>query len=165
MRVATQSISSATRNRAPFLWFCTTSTAFTRLDLRTCCSSLPIMGFVVFTPTTWRSPAFAGSSDCKRSSQRVSYPSKNPPRLQPHRVTAAVALLPFTTSQPTEVGYDTADPNGLRSTEVDPHTFSLSVAEAAEPVHQAVTSAVPCRQLTHDNVVCRLQGVSPPTSP
>jgi hypothetical protein len=68
---------------------------------RACCIPLPVLGFVAFPASVaaaWPKPA---TVDGKRSPRRVSHPSKNPPRLQPYRVTTALAFLPLPNRRPT----------------------------------------------------------------
>ena len=67
-------------------------------DSRACCIPQPVVGFAAF-PTrrsghgTVRRPPVQHRRRHPRDV--ISYPPKNSPRRQPHRVTAAVALLPF----------------------------------------------------------------------
>jgi len=64
-----------------------------RAELRACCIPLPILGFAAFPYRSRRLPKQGRRSGT--FPQRNSHPSKETPRRQPHRVTAAVALLPL----------------------------------------------------------------------
>jgi hypothetical protein len=63
-----------------------------RRCIATCCRS---WGSPCFSRIGRRNICGSRAVGPSRSSRRGSYPSKNPPRRQPHRITAAVAFLPF----------------------------------------------------------------------
>jgi len=76
----------------PPSWFLTTSAVFSATGAWACCIPLPVLGFAAF-----HSCSPLRLAEAIRRVARVFpatyYPSKNSPRRQPHRVTAAVAFL------------------------------------------------------------------------
>ena len=78
--------------------FLTALTACSTRVLQACCILLPTVRFAAFPPRNASSP---GGGLCPaRLSRDASHPSKNSPRQQPYRVTAASALLPLLLASP-----------------------------------------------------------------
>jgi hypothetical protein len=93
-------------HHVPPSWILTTSTVCSALGVRECC--IPVRkGFAAFPGASPLAVCFmdpkvlapASRAAHHRSPQRGSYPSKHSPRRQPYRITAAVALLPLSSSR------------------------------------------------------------------
>jgi hypothetical protein len=150
------------RHRVPSTWFLTTPTACSTRALRVCCTPLPALRFDAF-------PALGVQRRPKahwlprHSPRRGSYPSKSSPRQQPHRITAAVALLPLlpapTMLRPAEAGLPITVPWAflLASRRVPPARI-----ECIGTFDAARCQTPPSAPLRWSS---RLQGFSPLTSP
>jgi hypothetical protein len=79
----------------PPSWFCTTSTVCHAREVRACCIPLPTLRFAAFRAFPAPPPAEAGDSATSAVPATRFTPLEESPRRQPHRVTAAVALLWF----------------------------------------------------------------------
>jgi len=78
----------------PPSWFRTTSTVCSARSSRACCIPLSTLGFAAF-PITRLPRATEAARSVLGTFPATHTPRRTSPRLQPHRVTAAVATLPF----------------------------------------------------------------------
>jgi hypothetical protein len=79
----------------PPSWFCTTSTVCHAREVRACCIPLPTLRFAAFRAFPAPPSAEADGSATSAVPATRFTPLEESPRRQPHRVTAAVALLWF----------------------------------------------------------------------
>lgn len=76
----------------PSSWSLTTATVSSARRSRACCIPIPAMGFAAF-PSFPHPPLPESNVGVRSLSSRRPHPSKNPPRPQPYRVTAACCPL------------------------------------------------------------------------
>jgi hypothetical protein len=150
---------------------------------RACCIPLPTMGFAAFPAgLTARRTGRCGG---RQSPRRVSHPSKNPPRRQPHRIPAAVAFLTFRRTGRVEATEAASTVHGTPTTGRAPaclrrpphrppaHPTDIAADRTArkspgtEPHRTPVAEGRDRTRRPHgrDPGSGRLQGLAPPTSP
>jgi hypothetical protein len=104
----------------PPSWFCTTSTVSSATEGAGLLHPAASHGVRRVSRIRGRHRPEPMTVDGKRSPRRGSYPSKNPPRRQPYRVTTALAFLPLPDRRPTGAPVHRSGP---------PHrTFDVPVA-------------------------------------
>jgi hypothetical protein len=150
----------------PSLPFLPASTVYSARPLQVCCTLHPIMGFGPFQAPS-RAPPRGSTSDLNPPRDRASHPSELSPRLQPYRVTAALAFSPFgrfTSEVPRSQGFSPS-PSPLPCPTLPPTTARCSPGLRSPPGFSP-NSPSPRRFIakTRRPRLCLVAEVEPPLS-
>jgi hypothetical protein len=131
----------------PSLPFLPASTVYSARPLQVCCTLHPIMGFGPFQAPSLALPR-GNTNDLNLPRDRASHPSELSPRLQPYRVTAALAFSPFgrfTNEVPRSQGFFSVAESVAMSDVAADHSPMLSWASFPSRVLPEFSFSAPIR--------------------